>query len=162
MNFDDFRRRFHKGYGERMEKEKMSFKENSGQLLVKDDVALLGTRTFGSSKPMNSGIVYYNYIPVQLTEEGWEKYKKMKRAGKTYAKVKKSNPNPLYRCKRGQVVDKSPTGYCLEIETVNTTNKEGFSTLIGVIYPHGYEKIWFNVDEVEDFESYDENGDLAK
>lgn len=110
----------------------------------------------------NSGIVYCNYVPVQLTEEEWEKREKMDRAGKTYAKVKKSNPNPAYRCKRGQVVKMCSTAYCLEIETVNTTNEEGFSTWIGVIYPHGYEKIWFDHDEVEDFESYDENGDLVK
>lgn len=76
--------------------------------------------------------------------------------------MKRSNPNPAYRCKRGQVVEMSPTGYCLEIETVNTTSEEGFSTWIGVIYPHGYKKIWFNADEVEDFETYDENGDLVK
>ena len=110
----------------------------------------------------NSGIVYCDYVPVQLTEEEWEKREKMKRAGKTYAKVKKSNPNPFHRCKRGQVAEKSPTGYCLEIETVNRTNEEGFSTLLGVTYPHGYKKIWFNADEVEDFESYDENGELVK
>lgn len=97
-----------------------------------------------------------------LSQEEWEKCEKMNRAGKTYAKVKRSNPNPSYRCKRGQVVDKSPTGYCLEIETVNTVSDSGFSTLIGVIYPHGYEKIWFNADEVEDFESYDENGEQQK
>ena len=107
----------------------------------------------------NSGIVFSKYVPIILSPEEWEKREKMNRAGKTYAKVKKSNPNPFHRCKRGQVVDKSPTGYCLEIETVNRMDN-GFSTLIGVLYPHGYEKIWFNADEVENFESYDENGEL--
>lgn len=145
-----------------MGKEEMIFKEDNGQLLVRDDVGLLGARTFKPSRPSDMGIVYCNYVPVQLTEEEWEKRRKMNRAGKTYAKVKRSNPNPAYRCKRGQVVQQSPEGYCLEIETVNTTNEEGFSTWIGVIYPHGYEKIWFDHDEVEDFESYDENGELVK
>lgn len=111
---------------------------------------------------MNSGIVYYNYVPVQLTEEEWEKREKMNRAGKTYAKVKRSNPNPSYRCKRGQVVMQTSTGYCLEIETVNRTWEDGHHTLVGVTYPHGYKKIWFDTDEVEDFETYDENGDLTK
>lgn len=144
-----------------MEKE-MIFKEDNGQLLVRDDVGLLDARTFNPSRPANTGITYCNYVPVQLTEEEWEKRRKQNRAGKTYAKVKRSNPNPAYRCKRGQVVEMSPTGYCLEIETVNTMNDSGFSTLIGVTYPHGYKKIWFNADEVEDFESYDENGELVK
>jgi hypothetical protein len=110
----------------------------------------------------NPGIVYCNYIPVTLLPDELKKRERMNRAGKTYAKVKKSNPNPSYRCKRGQVIQQSPEGYCLEIETVNRTDEEGFSTLIGVLYPHGYEKIWFEHDEVEDFESYDENGELVK
>jgi hypothetical protein len=140
----------------------MILKEESGQLLVSDDAGLLGARTFNPSRPSDTGIVYCNYIPIQLTEEEWEKHEKMSRAGKTYAKVKRSNPNPAYRCKRGQVVNKGPTGYCLEIETVNRTNENGCSTLIGVTYPHGYKKIWFDHDEVEDFETYDENGELKK
>ena len=117
---------------------------------------------YRGKKPVNSGIIHVPYIPMTLSPEEWEKHEKMNRAGKTYAKVKKSNPNPSYRCKRGQVVNRSPTGYCLEIETVNTVDDSGFSTLIGVIYPNGYEKIWFNADEVEGFEIYDENGDLEK
>ena len=114
---------------------------------------------YNGKKPVNSGIIHVPYVPMTLSPEEWEKRERMNRAGKSYAKVKKSNPNPSYRCKRGQVVDKSPTGYCLEIETVNTVSDSGFSTWIGVIYPHGYEKIWFDNDEVEDFETYDENGD---
>ena len=135
-------------------------KEKDGYLLVNDNAYAIGN--FNEKKPGNSGIVFCNYIPKQLTEEEWEKREKMNRAGKTYAKVKKSNPNPSYRCKRGQVVQQSPEGYCLEIETVNTVNDSGFSTLIGVLYPHGYEKIWFDHDEVEGFETYDENGELVK
>lgn len=138
----------------------MNIKESDGHLLVKDSAYAIGK--FNETKPGNSEIVYCKYVPVQLTEEEWERREKMDRAEKTYAKVKRSNPNPAYRCKRGQVVQQSPEGYCLEIETVNTTNEEGFSTLIGVVYPHGYKKIWFNADEVEDFESYDENGEQQK
>ena len=137
----------------------MNIKKSDGYLLVKDSAyAIIGK--FNEKKPGNSGIVYCNYVPRQLSKEEWEKREKRRRAGKTYATVKKSNPNPSYRCKRGQVVQQSPEGYCLEIETVNTTNEEGFSTLIGVTYPHGYEKIWFNADEVDDFATYDEKGEL--
>ena len=117
---------------------------------------------YRGNKPINSGIIHVSYVPMTLSKEEWEKREKMNRVGKTYAKVKKSNPNPSYRCKRGQVVDKNPTGYCLEIETVNTVDDSGFSTWIGVMYPHGYEKIWFNADELENFETYDENGELVK
>lgn len=39
----------------------MKLKMDNGQLLVKDDIGLLETRTFGTSKPGNSGIVY-NYL----------------------------------------------------------------------------------------------------
>ena len=131
------------------------------ELTLLDDrgYALCGYR---GKKLGNSGIVYMPYVPKTLSKEEWEKHEKMRRAGKTYAKVKRTNPNPSYRCKRGQIVEKSPTGYCLEIETVNTVSDSGFRTMIGVIYPHGYKKIWFNADEVEDFESYDENGEQQK
>lgn len=115
-------------------------------------------------KPGNSGIIYVPYIPTQIveTDEEREIRVKRKRAGKSYAKVKLSNDNPHYRYKRGEIVDKDPITkkYCLEIETVNTCSKNGCYTLIGVIYPHGYEKIWFNEDELSNFEIYDENGEL--
>ena len=126
----------------------------------KEDAFLVGWK----GKPAKGEIIHCPFIPKMLmeTDEEREARYKRERAGKTYAKVKKSNPNPAYRCKRGRVVEMCPTGYCLEIETVNTTNEEGFSTLVGVIYPHGYEKIWFDHDEVEGFESYDEKGDLMK
>ena len=119
---------------------------------------------YRGSRPVGGGIVYSRYVPVLLDETDEERMARVRRerAGKTFARVKRSNPNPSYRCKRGRVVDKSPTGYCLEIETVNTMSDSGFSTLIGVTYPNGYEKIWFNADEVEDFETYDENGELVK
>lgn len=138
----------------------MNIMESDGYLLVKDSGSAIGK--FNEAKPENTGIVYCNYVPMTLSEEEWKKREREFRANKTYARVKRSNPNPAYRCKRGQVVEKSPTGYCLEIETVNTMNDSGFSTLVAVTYPHGYRKIWFNADEVEDFESYDENGELVK
>ena len=128
------------------------------KLMLPDDRGLF-CGGYCEKKPGNSGIVYVPYIPITLSQEEWEKHEKMNRAGKTYAKVKRTNSNPSYRCKRGRIVEKSPIGYCLEIETVNTVNDSGFSTMIGVLYPYGYKKIWFNTDEVEDFESYDDNGD---
>ena len=117
-------------------------------------------------KPGSSGIVYVPYIPKQIVETDEEREARVKRerAGKSYAKVKLSNDNPQYRHKRGEIVDKDLTNkrYCLEIETVNTCSKNGCQTLIGVVYPHGYKKIWFNEDELSNFETYDENGDLVK
>ena len=109
----------------------------------------------------STGIVYLNYIPVQLTKADAEKCMKVLRAGKTYARVKLSNPNPKYRGKRGIVWETDGDGFLLEIETVNATYRNECSTLIGVVYPNGYKKIWFNADEVEDFETYGGNGDLA-
>lgn len=110
------------------------------------------------------GIIYVPYIPKQIvkTDEERDAIVKRERAGKSYAKVKLSNDNPHYRHKRGEIVDKDPLTkkICLEIETVNTCDKNGCQTLIGVIYPHGYEKIWFNEDELSNFETYDDNGDL--
>ena len=132
------------------------------ELLLPDDISGYSLCGYCGVKPGNSGIDYVPYVPKTLSQEEREKHEKINRAGKTYAKVKSTNQNPSYRCKRGQVVEKSPTGYRLEIETVNTVSDSGFSTMIGVIYPHGYKKIWFNADEVENFESYDENGDLVK
>lgn len=115
-------------------------------------------------KPGNCGIIYAPYIPMQIveTDEAREARVKRKRAGKSFAKVKLSNDNPHYRRKRGEIVDKDPLTkkIYLEIETVNTCDKNGYQTLIGVIYPHGYEKIWFNEDELSNFETYNENGDL--
>ena len=50
----------------------------------------------------------------------------------------------------------------LEIETLNTTRENGCTTWIGVTYPTGYTKIWFPKAVLEDFETYDENGELVK
>ena len=121
---------------------------------------------YHGKKSGNSGIIYIPYIPMQIveTDEEREARVKQKRAGKSYAKVKLSNDNPRYRCKRGEIVDKDQENkrYCLEIDTVNRCSKSGHTTWIGVMYPHGYKKIWFNEDELSNFETYDENGELVK
>ena len=122
--------------------------------------------SYRRKKQADSGIVYAQYIPMQIVETDEERNARVKRerAGKSYAKVKLSNDNPRYRCKRGEIVDKDLTNkrYCLEIDTVNCCSKSGHTTWIGVMYPSGYEKIWFNEDELSNFETYDENGDLIK
>ena len=121
--------------------------------------------SYHRKKPRNSGVIYIPYIPKQIVETDEEQEARIKRnrAGKSYAKVKLSNSNSHYRCKRGEIVDSDPTNkrYCLEIETVNSCSKNGYYTLIGVIYPHGYEKIWFDEDELTNFETYNENGELV-
>lgn len=123
------------------------------------DYVLCGYR---GKKPVNSGVIYIPYIPKQIVETDEEREARVKRerAGKSYAKVKLSNDNPHYRHKRGEIVDKDPITkkYCLEIETVNMCSKNGCQTWIGVMYPHGYKKIWFDEDELSNFETYDENG----
>lgn len=132
-------------------------------LLDVDGYALCGHHGKDSG---NSGVVYIPYIPMQIVETDEEREARVKRerAGKSYAKVKLSNSNPRYRCKRGEIVDRDPLTkkICLEIETKNVCSKTGHMTWIGVLYPCGYEKIWFDEDELTDFETYDENGDLAK
>ena len=140
----------------------MKLKMDNGRLLVKDDIGLLETRTFGSSKPGNSGIVYCNYIPMQLTPEEAEKRNREFRAGKTYARVSFKHPDPYCRGKRGIIWDRKDNKCLLEIETVNRVSENGFSTLVGVVYPTGYTKIWFPMDVLEKFEEYDEKGELKK
>lgn len=140
----------------------MKLKMDNGQLFVKDDIGLLGTRTFGASKPGNSGIVYCNYIPMQLTPEEAEKRNREFRAGKTYARVSFKHPDPYCRGKRGIIWDRKDNQCLLEIETVNRVSENGFSTLVGVIYPTGYTKIWFPMDVLEKFEEYDEKGELKE
>lgn len=119
--------------------------------------------SYRGEKPGDSGIVCIPYIPKQIIETDEEREARVKcnRAGKSYAKVKLTNSNPRYRCKRGEIVEKDQLTrkICLEIETMNTCDKNGCQTLIGVIYPHGYKKIWFNEDELSNFETYDKNGD---
>lgn len=106
-----------------------------------------------------SNITHCNYIPIQITPEISKELDKQKYAGKTFASVKRENKNPFYRLKRGEVLEITNDSCLLEIETVNRTDG-GFSTLLGVIYPHGYEKIWFKKDELEKFEKYDEDGNI--
>ena len=126
------------------------------------DYALCGYR---GTKPVNAGIVYVPYIPMQIVETDEEREARVKRdrAGKSYAKVKLSNSNPRYRCKRGEIVGKDMLNkkVCLEIETWNTCTENGHMTWVAVM-PSQYKKIWFDEDELENFESYDENGDLIK
>ena len=112
------------------------------------------------NKPNMNGIIYCKYIPIQITPEIAKELDKQKYAGKTFASVKLENTNPFYRLKRGEVLESINDSCLLEIETVNRVSDNGFSTLIGVIYPHGYEKIWFKKDELEKFETYDENGNI--
>ena len=120
---------------------------------------------YRGTKPENSGIVYAPFIPKQIVETDEEREARVKRsrAGKSYAKVKLSNSNPQYRCKRGEIVDRDPLNkkVCLEIETWNTCTESGHMTWVAVM-PSQYKKIWFDEDELENFETYDENGDLMK
>lgn len=117
-------------------------------------------------KNSDSGIVYCNYIPMALSKEEWEKRDREFRANKTYAKVSLKHPNPNYRGKRGIIWETSVLDgeeQCLlEIETVNRVGENGFSTLVGVMYPTGYTKIWFPKAILEGFEEYDENGELKR
>ena len=134
------------------------------ELMLPDDCGyvLCGYR---GNKPENSCIVYSPYIPKQIVETDEEREARVKRdrAGKSYAKVKMSNINPHYRCKRGEIVDRDQLNkkVCLEIETWNTCTESGHMTWVAVM-PSQYKKIWFNEDELENFETFDENGDLTK
>ena len=123
------------------------------------DYVLCGYR---GNKQENSCIVFAPYIPKQIVETDEEREARVKRdrAGKSYAKVKLSNRNPHYRCKRGEIVDRDPLNkkVCLEIETWNTCTESGRMTWVAVM-PSQYKKIWFDEDELENFETYDENGD---
>ena len=127
------------------------------------DYVLCGYR---GTKPESSCIVYAPYIPKQIVETDEEREARVKRdrAGKSYAKVKLSNSNPRYRCKRGEIVDRDQLNkkVCLEIETWNICTESGHMTWVAVIGSRYNKKIWFNEDELENFESYDENGDLMK
>lgn len=126
------------------------------------DYVLCGYR---GKKPVDSGIIYVPFIPLQLVETDEEREARVKRerAGKSYAKVKLSNSNPHYRCKRGEIVEKDPLAkkICLEIETWNYCSEDGRMTWVGVLKSQ-YKKIWFDEDELTNFETYDENGELIK
>ena len=118
---------------------------------------------YHGKKQGNSGVTYMPYIPMQIVETDEEREARIKRnrAGKSYAKVKLSNSNPRYRCKRGEIVDKDPLTkkICLEIETWNSCSKDGCMTLVAVARSQ-YKKIWFDEDELMNFETYDKNGEL--
>ena len=126
------------------------------------DYVLCGYR---GTKPESSCIVYAPYIPKQIVETDEEREARVKRdrAGKSYAKVKLSNSNPHYRCKRGEIVDRDMLNkkVCLEIETWNTCTESGHMTWVAVM-PSQYKKIWFNEYELENLETFDDNGDLMK
>lgn len=134
------------------------------ELTIQNDIdyVLCGYR---GNKPVFEGIVYAPYIPKQIVETDEEREARVKRdrAGKSYAKVKLSNRNPHYRCKRGEIVDRDQLNkkVCLEIETWNTCTESGHMTWVAVMSSQ-YKKIWFDEDELENFETYDENGDLTK
>ena len=121
-----------------------------------------------SMKPGNEGIVYMNYIPVQIveTQEEMQERLRKERAGKMFARVKMTNDNSKYRSKRGEVIntmesDNGKKMFCLRIETVNTCNKSGFMTLVGVL-KSSYIGVWFPEDELTDFEVYDKDGKLVE
>ena len=138
------------------------------QLKIKDGILCVKdfNKTNKKMETGDDGIVYCNYIPMTLSEEEWKKREREFRANKTYAKVSLQHPNPSYRGKRGIIWETNflnGNEQCLlEIETVNTVSENGFSTLVGVMYPNGYNKIWFPKAILENFEKYDENGDLVK
>lgn len=119
---------------------------------------------FVGKKPADSGMVYCNYIPFQRVESDEQRNVRLKRerANKRFAKVKLSNVNAHHRGKRGRILDSGNGKSCLEIETVNSCTPSGCRTLVGVVYPHGYEKIWFDDSELENFESYDGEGNLMQ
>jgi hypothetical protein len=104
-----------------------------------------------------NNIIHCNYIPIQITPEISKYLDKQKYAGKIFASVKRENKNPFYRLKRGEVLEITNDSCLLEIEIINGISDDNFSTLMGVVYPYGYEKIWFKMDELEKFETYDEN-----
>ena len=108
----------------------------------------------------NSQIIYCNYIPIHITPEIPKYLDKQEYTGKTFASVKRENKNPYYRLKRGEVLEITNDSCLLEIEIVNRVSVDGCSTLLGVIYPYGYEKIWFKIDELEKFETYDKDGNI--
>ena len=138
------------------------------ELALPDDggYALCG---YCGMKPGNSGIVYVPYIPKQIVETDEEREARVKRerAGKKFAKVKLSYPDANKRGKRGEIVgSKVEDGkqmHCLNIELVNTCSPNGCMTWIGVLKSKDtYKDVWFNEDELENFEEYDENGEQQR
>lgn len=125
----------------------------------KDDSFLVGWK----GKPTKGEIIHCPFVPKMLveTDEEREARYKRERAGKRFATVKLSNGNAHHRGKRGQILDSGNGKSLLEIETVNSCSSSGCHTLMGVVYPHGYEKIWFDDSELEKFEEYDKDGNLV-
>ena len=123
----------------------------------KEDAFLVGWK----GKPAKSEIIHCPFVPKMLVETDEEREARYmrERAGKKYATVKLSNGNAHYRGKRGQILDSGNGKSLLEIETVNSCSSNGCHTLMGVVYPYGYEKIWFDDSELEKFEEYDGNGE---
>ena len=135
------------------------------ELTLKNDSDYVVPCSYCGNKPESSCIIYTPFIPMQIVETDEEREARVKRirAGKSFAKVKLSNRNPHYRCKRGEIIERDLLNnkVCLEIETWNTCTESGHMTWVAVM-PSQYKKIWFDEDELENFESYDENGDLTK
>ena len=107
-----------------------------------------------------NNIIYCKYIPIPITQDMSRYLDKQNYAGKTFASVKLENKNPFYRLKRGEVLESTNDSCLLEIEIVNSVSDNGCSTLMAAVYPYGYEKIWFKKDELEKFETYDEDGNI--
>jgi len=124
---------------------------------------------FAGNKKASGEIIHVPYVPVMLVETDEERTARVKgeRAGKMFASVKLSNEDCRKRGKCGEIVaSKVENGkqlHCLNIELINTCSKNGCHTLIGVIKSDKtYKDIWFMEDELENFEKYDENGELIK
>lgn len=133
---------------------------------MENDYILLGFK--GTEKP-ECGIVHVTDLPMMIIETDEERSARVKRerAGKKFARVKLSNEDCRKRGKRGEIVaSKVENGkqlHCLNIELINTCSKNGHRTLLGVFKSKDtYNDIWFMEDELENFEKYDENGELIK
>ena len=124
---------------------------------------------FAGNKKASGEIIHIPYVPVMFVETDEERTARNKRehTGKKFATVKLSNEDCRKRGKRGEIVVSKVEGgiqmHCLNIELIDTCSKNGCHTLIGVIKSDKtYKDIWFMEDELENFEKYDENGELIK
>lgn len=118
--------------------------------MKKSSYYLLG---YKGMKSGNEGIVYMPYIPLQIveTDEQREARLKRERAGKTYARVKRSHPDLHCQGRRGEILDTEISGtkkkYLLQIN-VST----GFN------WKSKLKNVWFNAEDLEEFEIYDKDG----
>ena len=119
------------------------------------DCSNLGYKSSTSSDESN--ILYFDGLPISLyrfeSDEPRHRENPSK-ANKTFATVKTSYPNPIYRGKRGYVVDRKDDGsVCLHLEKpyVGCRHFHGFP-------PTVYEDVWFKSDEVGNFKSYNAIG----